>query len=62
MSNRCGSGPKRVATERDAGGASAGWAQSSIGRERKTGPAGGCTAVAYARSSAAGMSCARTGS
>ena len=61
-SNRSGSGANRVATERGAGGGSAVWAQSSIGSERKTGPAGGCTAVAYARSTAAGMSCARAGS
>ena len=61
-SSRCGSGANRVATVRGAGSGSAGWAQSSIGRERKTGPAGGCTAVAYARSTAAGMSCARAGS
>ncbi|BCJ58417.1 hypothetical protein Jiend_18390 [Micromonospora endophytica] len=63
--NRCsrsGSGANRVDTVRAAGGGSAGCAQSSSGRERKAGPAGGWTAVAYARINAAGTSCALTGS
>ncbi len=51
-----------MATVRVCGGGSAGWAQSSSGSERKTGPVGGWIAVAYARMSAAGTSWARTGS
>ena len=60
--SRTGSGATRAATVRTTAGPAQGWPQSSSGRDKNTGPAGGCTAVAIARMNAAGTSWARTGS
>jgi len=51
-----------VATARTTAGPGQGWSQSSSGKDKNTGPAGGCTAVAIARMNAAGTSWARAGS
>ena len=44
--SRSGSGATRSLTVRTRAGPASGWFQSSSGIDRKTGPAGGCTAIA----------------
>ena len=60
--SRSASGATRLLTVRTRAGPGSGWFQSSSGTDKKTGPAGGCSAIAYARMNASGTSCARAGS